>query len=226
MIWKKAIPAKQKIKEIEEGIVPDFIETISNPREIQEMEMNLVKSANSELLIIFPTTNTFHRQEDNGIIELLLLDNKNQEQQPVARRIKIRIMTPADYRIKYTAQKLKEKYKQNIDIQYIQQSLENTASILVVDRKLSLAVEVREDSKETANYTSIGLATYSNSESTVLSYASMFEGFWRQAQIYEELRESKIRLFNTQNELEEMKQYMNEVIKEVHHHNNKRTRNN
>lgn len=174
-LWSKAIPADQKIKELEERIVPDFIEIISNPEEIQDMEMNLVKSANSELLIIFPTSNTFHRQEYTGIIEHLLFNDNNQQQQP-AREVKIRIMTPANYRIKYTTQKLKEKYKQNIDIPYIQQSLENTASILIIDRKLSLVVEVREDSRATANYTSVGLATYSNSKSTVLSYASIFEG--------------------------------------------------
>jgi hypothetical protein len=115
-------------------------------------------------------------------------------------------MTPADYRVKDTAQKLKQKYRENIDIQYIQESLET----------LSLSVEVKDDSKETANDMAIGLATYSNSRSTVLSYASMFEGFWKQAEIYEQLRESKIQLNNTRNELDEMKKYVNEALKEVH----------
>jgi hypothetical protein len=46
-LWNKAIPAEQKVKEIEEGIVPDFIETMSNPKEIQKLEMKLVRSANS-----------------------------------------------------------------------------------------------------------------------------------------------------------------------------------
>jgi hypothetical protein len=67
-LWSKAIPAEQKIKEIEEGMVPDFIETMNNPKEIQTLEMKLVRSANSKLLIIFPAINTFHRQEHNGVI--------------------------------------------------------------------------------------------------------------------------------------------------------------
>ena len=33
-IWSKAIPAEQKIKEIEEGIEPEVIETIRDPIEI------------------------------------------------------------------------------------------------------------------------------------------------------------------------------------------------
>ena len=85
----------QKIKEIEEGIVPDFIETIRKPKEIQELEMKLVKMAKEEILVIYPTVNTFHRQEDKGLIELL----KKQTESATELRPKIRIMTPADYRI-------------------------------------------------------------------------------------------------------------------------------
>jgi hypothetical protein len=44
---------------------------------------------------------------------------------------------------------------------------------LVVDRKFSLSVEVKEQGN--SQETIMGLATYSNSKSTVLSYASIFE---------------------------------------------------
>ena len=37
MLWKKAIPAKQRIKEIEEGIKREFIETIQDATEIQDL---------------------------------------------------------------------------------------------------------------------------------------------------------------------------------------------
>ena len=131
--------------------------------------------------------------------------------------VHIRIMTPADYRIKDVVKRLEEQYShQNIQIQYIQQSLETTALILVIDRKFSLSVEVKDDTPESSDDLAIGLATYSNSKSTVLSYVSMFEGFWKQAEIYEQLKESKIQLDNTRNELDDMKQYVNDVLKEVH----------
>jgi hypothetical protein len=38
----------------------------------------------------------------------------------------------------------------------------------------------------------------------MLSFVSMFEGFWRQAENYEQLKESKIQLDCTRNELEDM----------------------
>jgi hypothetical protein len=47
----------------------------------------------------------------------------------------------------------------------------------VTDRELSLIIEEKEDED------AIGLATYSNSESTVLSYASIFENLWIQSEI-------------------------------------------
>ena len=211
-LWNKAILAEQKIREIEEGVEPDFIETINNPQDIQQLEAKLVNSAEQEILIIFPTANTFHRQEDSGPIQLL----KQLGHHLIKPELTIRIMTPADYRIKDTVLQLKEKFKQNIDIQYIQQSFETTASILVVDRKYSLSIEVRDDTKDIFNDLSIGLATYSNSTSTVLSYASIFESLWRQADIYEQLKESKIQLNDAQSQLQDMKQYVRDVLKEVH----------
>jgi hypothetical protein len=101
---------------------------------------------------------------------------------------------PTDSVIDDTIQKLREKYQENIEIQFIQPFSENAASILVVDKKLSLSVEIKDDTQQISNDLAIGLATYSNSKSTVLSYTSMFEGFWREDEIYEKLKESRTQL--------------------------------
>jgi signal transduction histidine kinase len=47
-----------------------------------------------------------------------------------------------------------------------------------------LSVELKNDSKETS-VEAVGLATYSNSKATVLSYASIFESLWNQTEMYE-----------------------------------------
>jgi signal transduction histidine kinase len=59
-----------------------------------------------------------------------------------------------------------------------------------VDRKESLITEVKEDSKETFS-DAIGLSTYSNSGSTVLSYVSIFEAFWIQSELYKKVKETE-----------------------------------
>jgi signal transduction histidine kinase len=60
------------------------------------------------------------------------------------------------------------------------------ATILVVDRKHSLVMELKDDSKATF-YDAIGLSTYSNSKAGVLSYVAIFENLWKQSELYEQL---------------------------------------
>ena len=55
MLWRKAIPARQRIKEIEIGLKREFMETIQDPHETQTTFDNMVNSATEEILITFPT---------------------------------------------------------------------------------------------------------------------------------------------------------------------------
>lgn len=62
-----------------------------------------------------------------------------------------------------------------------------TVTILVVDRDASLVIEKIDDSKE--NFLeAAGLATYSTSGPTVISYVSIFENFWNQVEVYDRLK--------------------------------------
>jgi len=51
---------------------------------------------------------------------------------------------------------------------------------LVADNALSLTVELKDDLRENSEDEVIGLATYSNSDSIVLTYLSIFENMWMQ----------------------------------------------
>ena len=62
-----------------------------------------------------------------------------------------------------------------------------TVTILVVDRKKSLVIEKVDDSKESFEE-AVGLSTYSTSEPTIMSYVSIFENFWNQIELYEQLK--------------------------------------
>ena len=54
-------------------------------------------------------------------------------------------------------------------------------------RNTPLVVELKDDSQE-SSASAIGLATYSNSKPTVLSYISIFESLWRLSELYEKLK--------------------------------------
>ncbi|MDP8907008.1 MAG: hypothetical protein M3M88_05760, partial [Thermoproteota archaeon] len=215
MLWDKAIPAMHRIREIEEGIEPEVIETLTDHKQIQKIAFSLITSAKKEILMVFPTVNTFHRQENGGHISLLLKGQSEHLHEP---GLSIKIMTPADHEIRYTVQQLKEKYKQNIDIQFIPQTMDTITSLLVIDKKYSLSVEVRDDSEVLNGELAIGLGTYSNSKATVLSYASIFESLWKQSETYEQLQESLTQLDDTRTRLHDMQQYVDYILKERHKH--------
>jgi signal transduction histidine kinase len=105
------------------------------------------------------------------------------------RDIKVRILTPVDDPVELDAQALRAVASINkINIRFIEPELKTKVSILVVDRKYSLVVELKDDTKLTTEE-AIGLATYSNSKSTVLSYCSIFESMWKQTDLYQKLNQ-------------------------------------
>lgn len=215
--WNKSVPAEQKIKEIEEGVVLGKTEVIQSPKDIQQLFINMVKSAKREVLLVLPTVNAFYREERIGIIELLKQAWEGDH------RVNARILTPTNDSIENISSTPRhhideeERTKQNhriknkekrfdirsIDIKPTNQDEDEagglaataaeesvtTVTILVVDRKESLVIEKKDDSKQ--NFIdAVGIATYSNSKPTVLSYVSIFENLWRQTELYQHLKES------------------------------------
>ena len=195
--WNRAMPAEHRIREIEEGIIPNIIEIIQDPARAQEIYLNIVNDAAEEILLLFPTTNAFVRQDKIGALQLT-------EKAAEERNVKVRILMPLlDSLTEHTVRNLREEKKQqqpqkdnpksNIDTRYIEQISEAKATILIVDKKISLVMEIRDDSKTTF-YEAIGLSTYSNSKAGVLSYVSIFENLWTQTELYQQVRETNKRL--------------------------------
>ncbi len=174
--WKNAISYKNRLMEIEEGIVPEVIETSSNSNDIQKKIFYLLDSANSEILVILSSSNAFHRQARAGsILKLKEIRSKKPW-------ISIKVLTPKDAIIENMAINLA-----NFDfaIRFIEPL--SKVSILIVDRKYTLIVELKDDTKQ-KSIDAIGLATYSNSNATVTSYAAIFDSLWKQAELYEQLQ--------------------------------------
>src|SRR5215472_539438 len=156
---------------------------IQDPVEIQRIAFSLIRKAKEEILVMFSTANAFHCQEHAGGIQLL-------KKAATERGVKVRIMTPEDELILETERKLMVELNVNTGIRYIQPHLQTKTTILIVDKKYSLTIELKDDTKQTS-VEAIGLATYSNSQSTVLSYVSIFESLWTQTDLYQKLRESE-----------------------------------
>ena len=166
-------------------------EVIQDPLTTQTLFINLITSAKHEVLLLLPTINAFFREQRLGIIQLL-------KQGTIERGVNVKILVPADRVIEknlgnMTALEGKEGIKRKMDFEFrsMNTSTEeipvNTVTIVVVDKKESLVFEKKDDSKE--NFVdALGLATYSDSKPTVLSYFSIFESLWKQVALYEQLK--------------------------------------
>jgi signal transduction histidine kinase len=187
--WNKAIPVEERFREIEEGIKPGFIETIREAYKAQNIAFDLVGSSKEEILIIFSTSSAFFRQERAGSLALL--------SEAANRGVMIKILVPYDERIQEIVNSSTEEnnntnnhnsMRDRINVRFLEPQLHTRISILIVDRQFSLTVELKDDTKNTSLH-AIGLSSYSNSKSTVLSYVSIFETLWKQAEMYEQLKD-------------------------------------
>jgi two-component system, OmpR family, sensor histidine kinase VicK len=180
-LWSKAIPAEQRIREILEGIKPEVIETIREPEVTQARALEMIKSANEEILVIFSTSNAFRRQEKVGAVDLFIRTAKS-------KHLKVRVLSPFDDYVRNIIDKIKRENNIRIEIRNIEEPLQTKVSVLIVYRASLLSAELKSDLKETS-LEAIGLATYSNSKATVLSYASIFESLWNLTYLYEHTRQ-------------------------------------
>ena len=180
-LWANAaaIPAKQRIKEIEQGVIREIIETIRDPAEMKKRAFDLLKFASDEILIILPTAKALQIQEHLDMPKLLMEAARD-------RGVAIRLLVGSDGLIPAELEKLRRNWE-TIDIQPLQTTLQTMVVVIVADKVLCLAIELKDDTEDMSD--AIGLATYSNSESTVLTYASIFESLWIQGELRKEKRE-------------------------------------
>ncbi|MGB6674181.1 MAG: hypothetical protein WBE34_17270 [Candidatus Nitrosopolaris sp.] len=209
-LWKSAISAQSKIKEIEEGVRPPFIETLRDPLEIQKLGLELVKSVKQEILMLLLRYTTsgdafLREREEEYAKKIQLLDEGIMQY-----GIRVRILTSkeiaeqiekliARQKIMRTTSRESTEGKDRglvrigkhgkfeihlIDTFLQQQKLYQTkVSILIVDSKVSLVEELKAQSENNNSDGELTLATYSNSESTVLTYSSIFETLWAQMEL-------------------------------------------
>ncbi|MFL6324456.1 MAG: ATP-binding protein [Nitrososphaeraceae archaeon] len=179
-MWKNGIDANERIKDIETGVDLAGIEVIPSSARAQDVYLDIIKSASEEILWIFPTINAFLRQDKMSAIPLAM-------QAVRERNVKVKILVPANSIVQQKIRHIKEYCTSDlIDVRYIEQMSGTKATILIVDRKDSMVMELKDDSKTTFAE-AIGLSTYSNSKAGVLSYVSIFENLWKQSELYEQL---------------------------------------
>lgn len=143
------------------------LEIIENPKETIDRAYDISISAREELLVAFPTVNSFRRNVRTGMSVQLLKKEYSEN------NYTLRILTPVDNQIVQIVKELKKVLSQ-LDIRAINENTEcNKVIIVLADRKESLIVEIKDNTKDNM-YEAAGSSIYSNSRPIVLSYIGIF----------------------------------------------------
>lgn len=183
-LWGNGIDAADMIKDIEEGVDFADIEVIPNPRAGIAKAQSIISSARKEVSILVSSANALRRQVQMGGLQLL----KNASEQQGA---KVRLLVPDEnendgQRLSTILEEVKIQCPQ-VNVRTMERGLHTRITIVLADRKECTIIELKDDTKD-ISYSAAGLSTYSNSKSTVSSYVSIFETFWKQTELYEKLK--------------------------------------
>jgi signal transduction histidine kinase len=178
-LWNKAIPAEQRIEEIERGKEHEFLEVCPDHMRAAHVYSQYAESVQSEALLILPNSKSLQREYDIGILHKLV-------DAAAKRKATIRILCPLDDKNAKIAEWLSDSGGPTIQLLNGDGS---DSTVFVVDGRLSFRAEQRSEQAEKFPDT-IGYAVYSNSKPTVNSFKSFFEMLWNSRLLAEKLKEA------------------------------------
>ena len=178
-LWNKAIPAEQRIEEIERGKEHEFLEVCPDHMRAAHVYSQYAESVQSEALLILPNSKSLQREYDIGILHKLV-------DAAAKRKAVVRILCPLDDKNAKIAEWLSDSGGPTIQLLNGDGS---DSTVFVVDGRLSFRAEQRSEQAEKFPDT-IGYAIYSNSKPTVNSFKSFFEMLWNSRLLAEKLKEA------------------------------------
>ena len=192
-LWSDGIDADLRIRQIQTGTAPEMTRIIENSIEARKLLLHLLETTEKEILIVYPSSKAVDLQKKIGALNILL--KKSQE------NILIKILSPKnvnlDKLISLEQSKSGDGVSEGIIIREILKQQEFKPTIFMIDRKHVLALELRND--KISNFEeATGLATYSTSHPTVVSYISIFESLWEQIDMSIGLRMANEKLIQTE----------------------------
>lgn len=190
MLWRKAIPVKKRIREIEEGSKREFIETIQDPKEILDIVHKIVSSSTEEIQLIISSKELLQLFESKidltNLLNVQLKENNRVQIMIHGKGLNDVSESKIPDNQFHSLYELTKDYKDQLEIQYIISDIYERLNVFISDRKTIAVIEFNKLTKDKMIsidddddvFDRLGLATYSNSESTVSSYATIFDTLW------------------------------------------------
>ena len=125
-LWNKSIAAGKRIKQIEEGVEPDKTEFILDTKVSITRALNIISSAQKEVLAIFATSRTFALAMGMGVSQIY--------RKAINGGAKIRLLIPDGEGVEQIINEIKSTVPQ-VYVRIADRSLQTKITILVVDRR-------------------------------------------------------------------------------------------
>jgi signal transduction histidine kinase len=201
-LWNNSVSYHDKSSSLEVGVDPEEVKVLSDPTEIRKTYLSLIESAKTEISLIIATPNALQRNYKGGIISMLVKASEK-------RNVTVNLVIPT-----YDADKIQEdflhiesvsrnfKFKMKSIAPVTTHTHKIKTTFLIVDKKSVFIIDVKDDDKD--NFLeAVGYATFHTSKSRTESYNFIFDTIWRQADLYESLREANRNLIYSYQKLEE-----------------------
>jgi two-component system, OmpR family, sensor histidine kinase VicK len=205
-LWNNAIPAKQKIKEIEEGKPPEKLEIIQDTQKSISRAFDIMNKTEKELLVLFATPRTFTLALQSGASDIY--------REMSANGVNIKLLVPrggAEIEEENNMIAKVREISQTIDLRLSNIDLNTKITIMVSDRKEFMSWELRDDSLDDP-YLAGGVAIYSNIEALASSYATIFDNLWKITEFADNLRIANVKLEHNE---KAMKEFINIAAHEL-----------
>src|SRR5215469_4006563 len=174
-LWKKGIDAIDKIKSIQQGVEPEFLEVVTDHQIASQLIIDLAKSVKKEALFLLPNDKAMLRVDRLGIIDYLI--------QATRHGAEVKIICPLSSKTTNIVKRIYDNTAHGIKILNGADSLYGT---FIVDSEKFFRAELRKPNA-TEFSDAIGFTIYSNSRRSAESFKSIFELLWNERTLNEEL---------------------------------------
>ena len=175
--WNRAIPAEQRIKEIEEGLAPEFYEIITDPEKAAQTITDLARSVKKEALFFLPNDKALVRVERLGLIDYVVKASQS--------GATVKIICPLSGVNAEIVRRISERAP---EIQVLNGN-NSPYGMYIGDGEKFIRAELRNPNAESFSE-SVGFMVYSNRKTTVDSFKSIFELLWNERTLNEELKKA------------------------------------
>ena len=177
-LWAGAVPAEQKIEQIEEGTVDhEYLQVIKSQNKASRIFTELVKSIEKEALIFLPSDKVMVRIDKLGIVNYLIRAS-------LEKKVTIKIICPLSEDNKEILNRIN---KEAPSIQVLNGEGNSLFGMCIVDNEKLLRTEIRELNTDDFSRT-IDFAIYSNRKLTVNSFKSIFDLLWNERILNDQLK--------------------------------------